>query len=70
MVIMSKNTKSSIILDGLFSSKVRVKVLKFLFRNNPSLFGSWELSNMIQESPETVRKELKILEAIGLLVKK
>ena len=70
MVVMSKNAKNHIILDSLFNSKARVKILKFLFRNNPAFFGPRELSNMIQESPKTIKKELKVLETIGLLVRK
>lgn len=61
---MSSNT-----LDKLFSSRVRVKVLKFLFRNYPGEFLVSELIKRIQESPEETKKELKSLSEIGLLKK-
>lgn len=62
---MSKN-----ILDNLFGSKVRVKMLKFLFRNYPNPVTVGTLSRIIQESPSAVRREVLMLREIGLLKKK
>ena len=61
---MSKNT-----LDKLFGSSLRVKLLRFLFRNYPGNFSVAELSRRIQESPEETKKELEFLKSIGLLNK-
>ncbi len=57
------------ILEHLFSSRVRVRTLKFLFRNYPVNFGLKELAKRVQETPEEVRKEIKILDKIGLIKK-
>lgn len=62
---MSKNT-----LDNLFGSKVRVKLLKFLFRNYPGEFSVYELSRRIQEPLAETKKELEIFEEMGLVIKK
>ena len=61
---MSKNT-----LDKLFGSDLRVKLLRFLFRNYPGNFSVTELSKRIQESLEETKKELELLRNIGLLNK-
>jgi len=57
------------ILDNLFNSKVRVKVLKFLFRNYPADFSIKEISQRIQETPLETKKEIDLLKEI-LVVKK
>lgn len=57
------------ILENLFNSRTRVKVLKFLFRNHPVNVGIRELSRRIQESVETTRQEIKQLEKIGVIRK-
>lgn len=61
--------KQNQILEGLFDSRVRVKVLKFLFRNYPADVDIKDLSIRVQESYETVRKEMKMFEKIGLVKK-
>ena len=66
---MSKNGKNPWILDSLFNSRIRVKVLKFLFRNYPVDFGSRELASRIQESPEVIKSEVHNLVKIGLIKK-
>ncbi len=58
------------ILDNLFGSKVRVKLLKFLYRNHPGEFTMGELARRIQESPTETKRELEILREIELLKKK
>jgi predicted transcriptional regulator len=58
-------SKSS--LELLFDSKVKVKVLKFLFRNMGSSFTEEELVAHVQEPGAVVRKELKKLLDVGLL---
>lgn len=61
--------KSRDILDILFGSKIRVKVLKFLFRNYPNDFSISELSGRIQEASAVVRKETQLLNQIMLIKK-
>lgn len=56
-------------VEKLFGSLVRVKLLKFLFRNYPGNFKVHELSRKIQESPEKTKKELEFLSKIGLINK-
>ena len=66
---MSKIIQQSMVLETLFNSKMRVKVLKFLFRNNPVRFGVIGLSKMLQEPPVSITKEIKVLEKMGLIKK-
>ena len=64
-MLKSKNT-----LDKLFGSKIRVKILKFMFRNYPNGFGAQELSKMIQEPLELTKTELALLVNLGLVNRK
>ncbi|MBP9822299.1 MAG: hypothetical protein KBC81_02570 [Candidatus Pacebacteria bacterium] len=57
------------ILDNLFGSKVRVKVLKFLYRNFPADFSVREISQRIQESPQATKMELDSLKETTLVKK-
>ncbi|OGN05123.1 MAG: hypothetical protein A3B99_00650 [Candidatus Yanofskybacteria bacterium RIFCSPHIGHO2_02_FULL_44_12b] len=65
---MSKNS-NPLSLDYLFGSRVRVKVLKFLFRNYPVNFGAKDLADRVSEPREAIRKEIKNLQKIGLVKK-
>lgn len=58
------------ILDNLFGSKVRVKVLKFLYRNFPADFTVREISQRIQEPPQVTRDELEQLKQITIVRQK
>ena len=58
------------ILDNLFGSKVRVKILKFLYRNFPSDFSAREISHRIQESPQATKDELALLRLISIVKQK
>lgn len=58
------------VLDNLFGSKVRVKLLKFLYRNYPSDFSVGELARRIQESPSDTKKEIELLREINIIRKK
>ena len=66
---MNKSTKPKDALEALLGSRIRVKVLKFLFRNFSSDFSIPELSKRIQESPAAMRKEVNILSQIKLIRK-
>ncbi len=55
------------ILDNLFGSKVRVKLLKFLYRNYPAEFSLRDMSRRIQEKPNDVKKELSALKLIRVV---
>lgn len=61
---MASNT-----LDKLFDSRIRIKLLKFLFRNYPGNFNIPELSKRVQEPAEEIKKELRSLVEIRLLKK-
>lgn len=61
---------SKFILDNLFGSKVRVKVLKFLFRNYPADFTLKELAQRIQEPFPTVKKEILLLKQLKVVKRK
>src|SRR3990167_789351 len=62
---MSKDT-----LDNMFGSKIRVKVLKFLFRNYPGEFSVGELSGKLQETNLALKRELEALAKFYLIKKK
>ncbi|MDP3697265.1 MAG: archaellum operon transcriptional activator EarA family protein [Candidatus Taylorbacteria bacterium] len=64
---MSKSTNQHLVLENLFGSKLRVKILKFLFRNYPSNVGVGDLAKRVQEPYEMVKKEMKLLERTGLV---
>ena len=66
---MSKGKSQNPVLENLFKSKIRVKVLKFLFRNYPANVGIRDLAKRIQESVEVTKHELKDLEKMGLINK-
>jgi len=57
------------ILDNLFGSRIRVKVLKFFFRNYPGEFGVSELAKRIQESHGSTKKEIDALVKLRLIKK-
>ncbi|OGN06374.1 MAG: hypothetical protein A2750_03910 [Candidatus Yanofskybacteria bacterium RIFCSPHIGHO2_01_FULL_45_42] len=57
------------ILDNLFNSHARVKILKFLFRNYPNEFNVGELARRIQETYRVTKKEIGNLEELGLVYK-
>ena len=57
------------ILDNLFGSRIRVKILKFLFRNHSVDFTVEELSRRIQESHGSTKKELDDLRKLRLIKK-
>ncbi len=58
------------ILDNLFGSKVRVKILKFLYRNYPADFSVREIAQRIQETPQATRDELGLLKQITIVKQK
>jgi hypothetical protein len=58
---------SKTILDNLFGSRVRVKLLKLLYRQHPATFTMNELSVRIQEPSFIARRELNVLREIGLV---
>jgi hypothetical protein len=55
------------ILENLLGSRVRVKLLKLLYRQYPSQFAIKDLVKRIQEPAFIARRELKGLEDIGLV---
>jgi len=60
---------SKAILDTIFGSRVRVKILKLLYRQYPASFGLAEISSRIQEPSFIARRELVMLQATGLIKK-
>lgn len=57
------------VLETLFNSRARVRLLRFLFRNYPQSFSLKELVGRLQEDQKTLKKEIAQFEEIGLLVK-
>lgn len=57
------------ILDNLFGSRIRVKVLKFLFRNYPGDFSVADLAERIRESNRFIKKEVDDLANLRLIKK-
>ncbi|MGD0977224.1 MAG: hypothetical protein ABR875_02955 [Minisyncoccia bacterium] len=58
------------ILEELLGSNLRVKILKYIFRNAPASFNVRELADHVQEDPEVVKREIKKLVGIGLIKQK
>jgi len=56
------------ILDRLFSSKLRIKLLDVFLRSPNARFYIRELERKIKEEAKNVSRELKNLEALGLLI--
>ena len=54
-------------LDKLFGSRIRVKILKNTLRNYPADFSLSELARRIQESQNSVKKELLNLMRLGFI---
>lgn len=59
---MSKHT-----LEQLLGSRIRLKVLRFLYRNQTLPFEIAVLAKKIQESKVLVAKEIKELKSLGLI---
>ncbi|OGN06549.1 MAG: hypothetical protein A2669_02805 [Candidatus Yanofskybacteria bacterium RIFCSPHIGHO2_01_FULL_48_25b] len=57
------------VLDNLFGSKIRVKILKFLYRNYPADFSIREVSQRVQEKPSDTRRELEELRSMTIIRK-
>lgn len=55
------------VLETLFGSKAKVKMLKFLFRNLGPGFTAKEIAVRIQEPLAVVNEEIKSFLEIGLL---
>ena len=56
------------ILDRLFSSKLRIKLLDVFLSSHDARFYTRELERKIKEEAKNVSRELKNLEALGLLI--
>lgn len=54
-------------LEQLFSSRVRVKLLTTFLTNPDARFYTRELERLLEESPYAIQRELRRLESIGLL---
>src|SRR5512135_2171759 len=61
---------SKSILDNLFGSRVRVKILKLLFRQHPASFNIIDLTGRTQEPSFIVRRELGLLQDLGMVRRK
>ncbi len=57
------------VLDNLFGSRIRVKILKFLFRNYPVDFTVGELTKRIQETYSATKQEIEALTKLRLIKK-
>lgn len=66
----SSNQLSRNTLNDLFGSKIRVKALRFLFRNYPDDFSVKELAKRIQEDENIIKKEIQAFAKMKLIRKK
>lgn len=55
------------ILENLFGSRVRIKLLKLLYRQHPVAFSITDLAVRIQEPSFIARREVSLLADIGLV---
>jgi len=58
------------LLEQLFESQLKVKVLKFFFRNHANSFTLKDIFKRLRMNTSLVRRELNLLEKFGLLKKK
>lgn len=58
---------SKYLLEQLLGSRLRVKVMKFLFRNEGQMFDVKEVAKRIQESRPSVMAEIRKLAKLGLI---
>ena len=58
---------SKFVLEILLGSNLRLKILKYIFRNAPASFSVKELADHVQDKPDIVRKEVEKLTSIGLI---
>ncbi len=58
---------SDIILEGLFDSKIKVKLLRLFFRNADNRYTLDEVIGKIHSDPSSTRYQLRKLRKIGLL---
>lgn len=58
------------ILEELFDSKARVKILKFFFRNETGYFNIATISDRVQEKKKVVKREIERLLRVGIIQKK
>jgi len=57
------------VLETLFNSRARVRLLRFLFRNYPQSFTAKELTHRLQEDAGVMKREISKLQQISLLTK-
>jgi len=57
------------VLETLFGSRARLRLLKFLFRNYPNGYTVSEITKHLQEDRNIVKKEVENFIQIGLLVR-
>ena len=62
---MSKENSTPV--EKLFGSKTRAKLLKLFFENPEKSFYVREMSRVIEEQINSVRRELLNLESIGII---
>jgi len=55
-------------LEHLFGSKTRVKLLRFLFRHEFEAFYVRELARLLETQMNAIRREISILTVAGLLL--
>jgi len=67
LIVTDSFTVSKNSVEQLFGSRLRVKILRLLFRNEIDFFDLDQLSERVQESKDAVKKELAELMAMGLV---
>jgi len=55
------------VLDQLFSSKARVRILRFFLRNSDHFFDMQEIAKRTKVAPVTLKKEIKLLQSIEFI---
>jgi len=66
-VSKSRNMVGKGLLEQLFESLAKVKLMKFFFRNSIDVFTLREVLKMLRVNPRNVRQELNKLEKLGLV---
>ncbi len=58
------------ILGKIFSSPARVKIMRLLLSNTNKVFTNKEIAKRSRINPDTIRRELKLLDSVGFIKKR
>ena len=58
------------ILGKIFNSPARVKIMRLFLSNTNKVFTNKEIAKRSRINPDTIRRELKLLDSVGFIKKR